>query len=289
MSGSTTISRAAFVAALVLAAVPGQALAQGGYYGPFGFQQEEDYGPGVSVSGAGLARVKAPSRVTEDSVQEAVDAARRTAVSRAVADARRRADGIANAVGISLGSADAVELNPGFREREPCRRSRRTNEVRCVVPAFTSASATVTFEISGGASSEEGAREVSASGSDSAPVDAKRRTSPAIRHGLSVARNAATPEAAKEARANVELAAQGAGLTLGQPFSFVEQASPYGSDVLLGAFAPGVFCGTVTRGIIRRDPETGERRLVGRRRVRRCFSPRSLQVTIEATYLAQGG
>jgi hypothetical protein len=86
----------------------------------------------------------------------------------------------------------------------------------------------------------------------------------------------------------VEVAAQGSGLALGQPFSIVEQASPYGYDTLLGAFAPGIFCGTVTRGIIRRDPETGERRLVGRRRVRRCFAPRSFQVTVEATYLAQG-
>jgi len=286
MSGSMTIARGAFLAAVVFAAVPGQALAQGGYYGPFGLQQE-DYGPGVTVAGAGLARVKAPSQVTEDSVRQAVDAARRKAVSRAVADARRRSERVATAVGISLGSTDAVELNPGFREREPCRRSRRTQELRCVVPAFASASATVTFEIAGGAASDEGARELSASGSGSALVGAKRRTSPAIRHALFTARDAATPDAAEEARINVELAAQGSGLTLGQPFSIVEQASPYGYT-LLGAFAPGVFCGTVTRGIIRRDPETGSRRVVRRRRVRRCFAPRSLQVTIEATYLAQG-
>jgi hypothetical protein len=287
MSGSTTIARGAFVAALVLAAVPGQALAQGGYYGPFGPQQEE-YGPGVTLSGAGLARVKAPSRVTEDSVREAVDAARRKAISRAITDARRRSEGVASAVGISLGAAHAVELNPGFREREPCRRSRRTQELRCVVPAFTTGSATVTFEIAGGATSEEGARELSASATGTALVGAKRRNSPAIRHALFVARDAATPEAAKGARANVELAAQGSGLALGQPFSFVEQVSPYGYDTLLGAFAPGIFCGTVTRGIVRRDPETGSRRLVGRRRVRRCFAPRSLQITLEAKYLAQG-
>ena len=288
MSGSTTIARAAFVAVLGLAAVPGQALASGGYYGPFGFQQEE-YGPGVTVSGAGLARVNPPEQFTEDSVHQAVDAAHRKAVTRAVADARQRSEGIAAAVGISLGPTQAVELYPGFREREPCRRSRRTGEVRCSVPAFTSASATVTFDIAGGAASDEGARELSASASESAFVDAKRRTSPAIRHALFAARDAATPEAAKKARANVESAAQGAGLTLGQPFSFVEQQSPYPSNALLGAFAPGIFCGKITRAIIRRDPETGERELVGRRRVRRCFSPRSLPVTLEATYLAQGG
>jgi len=288
MSGSTTIGRAALAAAIILAAVPGLALAQGGYYGPFPPQQEE-YGPGVSVSGAGLARVKAPAQLNEDSVEQAVKAARSEAVAHAVADARQRAEGIAAAVGVSLGSAHAVELTPGLREREPCRRSRRTNKLRCVVPAFTSISATLTFEIVGGATSDDGARELSASGTESALVGAERKTSPAIRRALFAARDEATPEAAKTARANVELAAQGSGLTVGQPFSIVEEANSYGYNPLLGAFAPGIFCGLVTRGIIRRDPETNRPRLVGRRRVRRCFSPRRLQVTVEATYLAQGG
>lgn len=287
MSGSTSIARGALAAALVLAAVPAQALAQQGYYGPFGPQQE-DYGPGVTVSGAGLARVKAPAQLSEDSVRQAVDSARPRAIARALADARRRAEALAAEVGISLGSVHAVELNPGFREREPCRRSRRTHELHCVVPAFTSGSATVTFEIAGGADSSEGGRELSASGTGSIPVEAKRKTSPAIRGALFAARFAATPEAARAALANVQLAAQGSGLSLGQPFSIVEQASPYGYDLVLGAFAPGTFCGTVRRGIVRRDPETGVPRLVGRRRVRRCYSPRTLQVTLEATYLAQG-
>lgn len=286
MSGMKTIARSALVAALAFAAVPGQALAQG-YYGPFN-QPQEDYGPGVTVSGAGLARVKAPAQLTEDSVRQAIDAARPKAVARAVADARQRAGSIATAMGISLGSARAVELNPGFREREPCRRSRRTHELRCSVPSFTTASASVTFEIAGGAGSTEGARELSAAGTGSAPVDAKRRTSPAIRGALFTARLAATPEAASRARANVELAAQGAGLTLGAPFSVVEQLSPYGYDILLGAFSPGTYCGNVRRVIVRRDPETGSRRVVRRIRVRRCFAPRTLQVSFDATYLAQG-
>jgi hypothetical protein len=286
MYGSTTMARSAFLAALVLAAVPGQALAQG-FYGPFG-QPQEDYGPGITVAGAGLARVTAPAQLTEESVKQAIDSVRPRAVARAVADARRRAEAIATAVGVSLGSTDAVELNPGFRGREPCRRSRRTNELRCVVPAFTSASATVTFEIAGGASSSEGAKELSASAVGSAAVEPKRRTSPAIRHALFAARHEATPEAARAALANVELAAQGSGLTLGSPFSIVEQSSPYGYDPVLGAFAAGTFCGTRVRLVVRRDPETGDHRVVGRRRVRRCFAPRTFEVTIEATYLAQG-
>ncbi|HMJ95838.1 MAG TPA: SIMPL domain-containing protein [Thermoleophilaceae bacterium] len=283
-----TIARSALVAALALAAVPGQALAQG-YYGPFG-QPQEDYGPGVTVSGAGLARVKAPAKLTEDSVRQAIDQARPKAVTRAVADARQRAGSIATAMGISLGSARAVELNPGFREREPCRRSRRTQELRCTVPSFTTASASVTFEIVGGAGTTDGARELSAAGTGSAPVDAKRRISPAIRAALFAARLEATPKAASRARANVELAAQGAGLTLGAPFSVVEQLSPYGYDPLLGAFSPGTYCGNVTRGVVVRgnSESGGGRRVVRRIRVRRCFAPRTLQVSFDATYLAQG-
>jgi uncharacterized protein YggE len=286
MHGSKNMARGALVAALLLAAFPGQALAQG-FYGPFG-QPQEDYGPGVTVVGAGLARVKAPAKLSEESVQQAIDAARPKAISRALADARHRADAIATTLGISLGSTDAVELNPGFQGREPCRRSRRTQELRCVVPAFTAASATVTFEIAGGASSTDGARELSASATGSAPVEFERRTSPAIRNALFAARDEATPDAARAAHSSLELAAQASGLTLGSPFSIVEQVSPYGPDALLGAFAPGIYCGKVSRGVVRRDPETGLRRVVRRRRVRRCFAPSSSQVTLNATYLGQG-
>jgi uncharacterized protein YggE len=277
------MARAILLAALVVAAMPGQALASG----PFG-QVEEDYGPGITVVGAGLARVSPPSQFTEESVERAVEAARPRAVARAVADARRRAEAIAGAVGVSLGGVHAVELGAGFPQRQPCRRSRRTRELRCVVPPFTSSSATVTFEIVGGASSTEGWRELSASATASAPVEFERRTSPAIRRALSAARLAATPEAARAARESVELAAQASGLRLGPLFSIVEQTNPYGYDTVLGAFAPGTFCGTVRRGVVRRDPETGLRRVVGRRRVRRCFAPRTFQVSLEATYVAQG-
>lgn len=279
--------RLAFLTALVLALLPAQALAQGVFYGPFG-QPQEEYGAGITVGGAGLARVTAPAQLTEESVQQAIDAVRPRAVARAVADARRRAEAIAGAVGVSLGSAEAVELGTGFRGRPPCRRSRRTHELRCVAPAFTSASVTATFGIVGGAESSEGAREISASATGSVATEPKRRTSPAIRHALFAARFAATPEAARTARANVELAAQGAGLTLGPLFSIVEQANPYGYDPVLGSFAAGTYCGRIRRAVVRRDPETGSRRVVRLGRVRRCFAPRTFEVTLEATYLAQG-
>ena len=118
--------RVALLTALMLAILPAPALAQGPFFfGPFAPPQE-DYGPGISVGGAGLARVTAPAQLTEESVSEAVDAVRPRAVARAVGDARRRAEAIAGALGLSLGSAEAVELGGGFPEREPCRSSRRT-------------------------------------------------------------------------------------------------------------------------------------------------------------------
>ena len=279
--------RLAFLTALVIAALPAQALAQGPF-GPFG-QAEEDYGPGITVAGAGLARVTAPSQPTEESVTEAIDSARPRAIARALADARRRADAIAAAVGVSVGGTRAVELELGFRGREPCRRSRRTRELRCVAPSFTSSSATVTFEIVGGASPSEESRELSASATGSAAVEFKRRTSPAIRHALFAARLAAAPEAARTARENVELAAEASGLGLGPLLSIVEQVNPYGYEPILGAFAAGTYCGTVRRAVVRRDPQTGFPRVVRRRRVRRCFAPRTFQVSLEATYLAHGG
>jgi hypothetical protein len=191
--------RVAFLTALVLAALPAPALAQGPY-GPFGLPQE-DYGPGITVAGAGLARVTAPERVTEESVEQAINSARPRAVARSLADARRRAEAIAGAVGVSLGEVHAVELGSGFPGREPCRRSRRTHELHCVVPSFASSSATVTFEIVDGADSSEGSRELSSPATGSAPVDFERRTSPAIRHAVFAARRAATPEAARAGRA----------------------------------------------------------------------------------------
>jgi hypothetical protein len=278
--------RLAFLTALLLAFLPAQALAQGPF-GPFG-QPQEDYGPGVTVRGAGLARVTAPARLTEESIRQAVAAARPRAMARAVADARRRAEAIAEAVGVSVASTEAVEVGLAFLGRPPCRRSRRTGELRCVAPAFTASSVTVTFAIAGGAQSSEGAREISASAIGSVPVEAKRRTSPAIRHALRVARTAATPEAARAARADVVLAAQGSGLTLGPLFSIVEAPNFYGFDPVLGTFAAGTYCGRFRRAIVRRDPETGRPRVVGHRRVRRCFAPRSFDVSLEATYLAAG-
>ena len=87
------MSRLALAAAAVaFLALPAPALAQG-YYGPFQ-PRTEDYGPGITVSGAGFAPLGHRDR----------------AVARAVGDARRRAEAIAAELGVSVGEARAVEL-----------------------------------------------------------------------------------------------------------------------------------------------------------------------------------
>jgi hypothetical protein len=250
---------AALVAFLALPSAP--AMAQ--FYGPFP-APSEDYGPGITVSGAGFAPLGHRDRAT----------------ARAVGDARRRAEAIASTLGVSLGEARAVELISPFDPRPECLHSHTR---RCT--PLEAVSATVTFTIAGGPTSDEGAREVEGTGSASARLQLERKTSPAIRHVFRATRLAVTPDAAKAARANAEAAGAATGIGLGQLFSAVEPSqSSYGYDPSLGAFGPGQFCGTFRRSIGRRDPNTGRFRIVRRVRVRRCYKP-SAAVRLNVTYL----
>ena len=252
------------VAILVCVVFPGHAYAQ--FSGPIFFppSPQEDYGPGVTVSGIGFAPLGARDRTT----------------GRAMGDARRRAEAIASTLGVSLGDVRHVEVSTPFEPRPDCgeRRTRRCARLDAVTVEAT-------FAIVGGPGDSEGARELEGSGVGTAASEPARKTSPAIRHALRVARLAATPTAAQAARANAQAAATASGVPLGQLSSVVEPANFYGYEPLLGAFGPGQFCGTFRRFIVVRDPETGERRAVRRKRVRRCYSPRSTAVRLQVTYL----
>ena len=243
-----------------LALVPAQAAAQG--YGP-GFPTEEEYGPGITVGGAGFAPVGHRDRAT----------------ARAVADARRRAQAIAAELGVSAGEATAVEVNTPFEPRVRCERK---TSGRCA--PLEAVSVTTTFAISGGPTSDEDAREIEGSGSAFSRPEVERQTSPAIRSALRATRLAVTPEAARTARANSEGAAAPTGIRLGPLFAVVESANLYGYEPLLGNFGPGKFCGFVRRGRIRVDPDTGERRFVRLRRTRRCYRP-TVYVRLNVVYL----
>jgi hypothetical protein len=263
LSNTHGMSRLAFAAGAVafLALVPASASAQ--FYGPFPPQAEE-YGAGITVSGAGFAPLGHRDR----------------AVARAVGDARRRAEAIAEALGSSVAEARAVELASPFDPRPACvnRHTRRCAELEAV-------SATVTFAITGGPTSDEDAREVEGTGSAFSRLELERKTSPAIRRVFRATRLAVTPDAAKTARTNAEEAATATGIQLGQLFSVVESSNVgYGYDPSLGAFGPGQFCGTFRRAIGRRDPDTGRFRVVRRVRVRRCYKPRAA-VRLDVKYL----
>lgn len=258
------MSRLALAAAAVafLALVPAPAFAQ--YYGgPFP-PSAEDYGPGITVSGAGFAPLGHRDR----------------AGARAVGDARRRAEAIATAFGVSVGEAREVALTAPFDPRPACLKSRTR---RCA--PLEAVSAEVTFAIAGGPSSDEDAREVKGTGSSFSRIEVERATSPAIRHAFRSTRLRITPDAATAARANAEAASEASGIPLGPLFSVVEPTSVfYGYDPSLGSFGPGQFCGTVRRFITRRDPDTGRFRVVRRVRVRRCYKPRAA-VRLDVTYL----
>ena len=201
------------------------------------------------------------------------------ATARAVGDARRRAEAIANALGVSTGGATYIELTTSFDPRPEC--GNRTTR-RCA--PLDAVSAVVTFAIAGGPTSDEDAREVEGTGNAFERIQVDRKTSPAIRHAFRATRLAVTPQAALAARANAEVAAGAAGIQLGPLFSVVEPLNGYGYDPGLGSFGPGQFCGTIRRVITRRDPDTGQFRIVARKRVRRCYRPPAA-VRLELTYL----
>jgi hypothetical protein len=257
------VSRLALAAAILAAAAfPGQAYAQFG--GPFFPPIQEDYGPGITVSGVGFAPLGSRDRTT----------------ARAMGDARRRAEAVAAALGVSLGEIRKAEVTAPFDPRPDCgdRRTRRCAPLDAVTVEAT-------FAIAGGPTDSEGARELTGTGVGTAPSEVARRTSPAIRRALRAARLAATPAAADAARANAESAATASGVPLGRLFSVVEPQNFYGYQPLLGAFGPGRFCGPVRRFSVRRDPETGRRVVVRGKPRRRCFTPRRAAVQLEVTYL----
>src|SRR3954462_10548872 len=119
------MSRLALAAsAVAFLALPAPAFAQG-FYGPFP-PPAEDYVPGITVSGAGFAPLGHRDRAT----------------ARAVGDARRRAEAIASALGVSAGEARTIELSTPFDPRPECA-NRHTG--RCA--PLDAVSAVVTFAI----------------------------------------------------------------------------------------------------------------------------------------------
>src|SRR4029453_14534806 len=97
-------------------------------------------------------------------------------------DARRRAEAIASALGVSLGDVRHAEVSTPFEPRPDCGEGRTRRGAR-VGPGSIEAA----FAIVGGPSDSEDARELEGTGIGTAPTEAARKTSPAIRHALRAA------------------------------------------------------------------------------------------------------
>jgi hypothetical protein len=265
-----------------------------------GATQQQGDGPdprGITLSGAGFAPVEAPARPSEESVRRALEAARPVAISRALNHARRRAAGLAQAAGLTLGDVVAVrgdELAALYRaigREDFCRRS-RSGRPSCFLPRYAPALLTVTFATRETDAAPDPARSVTAAGEAVAPVEPDDADSSAsIRRALMVASIEGLGPALAQARSEAATAGRPAGIAPGQVLSIVEQSGDFeveadaGASIVFGPFGFGEFCGTVTRPVVRRDPDTGRR---VRRRVRRrvCHARSRLPVALRATFAA---
>jgi hypothetical protein len=92
--------------ALLLSSGPSRESRAGGYYpGQAGQVAAPD---GITVVGVGHVRVRRPARRSDETIRLAVAAAQRAAFPKAAADAREHSKVLANSLGLTLGSAEAV-------------------------------------------------------------------------------------------------------------------------------------------------------------------------------------
>lgn len=259
---------------------------------------EADASPGITITGIGFARPGAVASASGEARESSTDAVNPTALARAVGDARRRAKGIAAALGVQVGATTEVDLRDigQFARSRLCSSQAAKKLSQCQQPTLTAAAVTVTFEIVGAPDSAPAAGAVQAQGEASVAIEPTDPTrNQPIRKAVLSARQAATPQAAEAARRNAERAARAGGLGLGGVVSVSEVASTYyfgllfGSsfyDPALGSFGPGQFCGYVWRPVIKRDPTTGQRRVVRRVCQRRCRPGSTYSVSLEVRYAA---
>jgi hypothetical protein len=261
------------LALLLVTAVPAQAK-------PIFAEPEEGPDPrGLTVSGDALARVKAPTRLSERTITRAVDAARPTALTRAIDKAHRRARALAEVAGLTLGPALAVtdrfpDLWDYPNPYRYCNTPRPRRRLRCRAPDFAAASVRITFATAETSAVTAATIALVASGAGAVPVRARRQTSPSIRAALTRAQLAADPLALRVARQKAAAVARAAQLRIGSLFALAEEpALLFFPSLLSGTHGPGRFCGIVRR---RRD-ERGRRR---------CFVP-DVGSTVRVTYAAR--
>lgn len=129
---------------------------------------------------------------------------------------------------------------------------------------------------------------VTATGTGQHRVHPKNRKSNAsIAAAYDAARQEAIAGALKEAHTYALAYAKGVGLKLGavQSVSDVQNGFFYGPGEFVGPFGPGQFCGTLRQPIFKKEKH-GRRKVIGTKKVHRCFVPRSAFVSLTVTYAA---
>jgi hypothetical protein len=269
-SGWNQVMRGALSIALLALSLPAAAGAQ-----PV-TRETADAPAGITVTGIGFAGTKA------------------SAADQAIRDATDRATTVAVTLGVEIGTIERVEmpeLTQFTRFSENCGRSPDRRAKLC---RRKTAAAIVTFGIRGGATGDVAAmRTVTAESTASVSIEQRDRPSDKwIKRAIATAREEAMKSATAGARQNARTAATAADLKLG-PVVSVAEASPSPSllpflelgfrDPLLGFFGPGTYCGIAKRAVLRRDPETGKRRIVRVKR-RRCVIPSAYETQMEVRY-----
>jgi uncharacterized protein YggE len=128
---------------------------------------------------------------------------------------------------------------------------------------------------------------VTATGSAQLKVAPKdRKSSSSIAAAVEAARQAGIPAAIKDAHGYAVKYAKAAGLTLGAIQS-VSDASNNGfafGPGFYGPFGPNQYCGTVRRPIFK--VVAGKKKVVGTKKVHRCFVPPYVVTVLTVTYAA---
>jgi uncharacterized protein YggE len=130
-------------------------------------------------------------------------------------------------------------------------------------------------------------KSVTATGTAQIKVEPKNRKSESsIEAAVEAARQAGIPAALKDAHQYALKYAGAAGLTLG-PIVSVSDATQgafgYGPG-FYGSFGPNQFCGTLRQPIFK--VVAGKRKMVGTKKVHRCFIPPSVATVLTVTYSA---
>jgi hypothetical protein len=115
-----------------------------------------------------------------------------------------------------------------------------------------------------------------------------RHSNSSIAAAFEVARKASITGAISQASEYALDYARAAGLKLGPIVSISDQQSSgfYGPGVggFIGPFGPNQFCGTIHQPIFKQV--NGRRKIIGTKKLHRCFVPRFAYTTVAVTYSA---